>query len=55
MGMNSFYTGSDMQGASRLSNLNLRIPSWTSADGAKALLNGQSLPIPAPGVNFLSL
>ncbi|XP_062171742.1 uncharacterized protein LOC133877449 isoform X2 [Alnus glutinosa] len=47
-------TFSSKEGASRLSNLNLRIPSWTSADGAKALLNGQSLPIPAPG-NFLSV
>jgi hypothetical protein len=55
MGMNSIYTGSDMQGPSHLSNLNLRIPSWTSTAGAKASLNGQNLPLPAPGVNLFSL
>lgn len=41
-------------GANQLSNLNLRIPSWTFTNGAKALLSGQSLALPAPG-NFLSV
>ncbi|KAM0932353.1 hypothetical protein DsansV1_C46g0241901 [Dioscorea sansibarensis] len=36
------------------STLNLRIPSWTSVDGAKATLNNQDLTLPAPG-NFLSI
>lgn len=44
-----------MQEADQSSNLNLRIPSWTHADGAQASLNGQSLTLPAPGVNFLSI
>ncbi|GMY16330.1 DUF1680 domain-containing protein [Fagus crenata] len=42
------------KGADQSSNLNLRIPSWTHADGAQASLNGQSLTLPAPG-NFLSV
>ena len=44
-----------MQGAAQSSNLNLRIPSWTHTDGAKASLNDQSLNLPAPGVNFSSI
>uniref|UniRef100_A0A5B7A8K3 Alpha-L-arabinofuranosidase B arabinose-binding domain-containing protein n=2 Tax=Davidia involucrata TaxID=16924 RepID=A0A5B7A8K3_DAVIN len=36
------------------SALNLRIPLWTYSNGAKAVLNGQNLPLPAPG-NFLSV
>ncbi|XP_075634908.1 uncharacterized protein LOC142607344 [Castanea sativa] len=42
------------EGAAQSSNLNLRIPSWTHTDGAKASLNDQSLNLPAPG-NFLSV
>ncbi|KAF3956734.1 hypothetical protein CMV_018169 [Castanea mollissima] len=36
------------EGAAQSSNLNLRIPSWTHTDGAKASLNDQSLNLPAP-------
>ncbi|KAJ0020168.1 hypothetical protein Pint_31152 [Pistacia integerrima] len=36
------------------SSLILRIPSWTLSSGSKATLDGQSLPVPAPG-NFLPL
>lgn len=36
------------------SNLNLRIPSWTSKDGLKVAFNGQDLSLPYPG-NFLSV
>nr|POE70308.1 hypothetical protein CFP56_29676 [Quercus suber] len=43
-----------VEGAAQASNLNLRIPSWTHTDGAKASLNDQSLNLPAPG-NFLSV
>lgn len=32
-----------MQGSGQSSTINLRIPSWTGASGAKVLLNGQSL------------
>lgn len=39
-----------MQGVSKSSSLNLRIPTWTQSNGAKATLNGQSLTLPAPGV-----
>ncbi|KAM3741098.1 hypothetical protein ACB098_08G150500 [Castanea mollissima] len=42
------------EGAAQSSTLNLRIPSWTHTDGAKASLNDQSLNLPAPG-NFLSV
>nr|GME11892.1 uncharacterized protein LOC109160288 [Ipomoea batatas] len=31
------------------STLNLRIPTWTSAEGAKATLNGKPLSLPPPG------
>ena len=41
-----------MQGAGQ-STLNLRIPSWTN--NAKASINTQSLTVPAPGVDLLSL
>ncbi|KAM3730551.1 hypothetical protein ACB098_12G095900 [Castanea mollissima] len=43
------------EGAAQSSNLNLRIPSWTHTDGAKASLNDQSLNLPAPGANFSSI
>ncbi|XP_058729951.1 uncharacterized protein LOC131602023 [Vicia villosa] len=36
------------------STLNFRLPSWTHADGAKAILNTETLSLPAPG-NFLSI
>ncbi|KAJ4850965.1 hypothetical protein Tsubulata_002496 [Turnera subulata] len=42
------------KGAGPSSTLNLRIPSWTHSNGAKAVINGQSLSVPAPG-NFLSV
>lgn len=42
------------EGGAPTSTLNFRIPSWTNSNGAKALLNGQSLPLPARG-NFLSV
>ncbi|KAL3519224.1 hypothetical protein ACH5RR_021813 [Cinchona calisaya] len=42
------------QATSLKSTLNLRIPTWTSADVARAQLNGQDLILPAPG-NFLSV
>ncbi|XP_031270723.1 uncharacterized protein LOC116129107 [Pistacia vera] len=42
------------EGGSKSSSLNLRIPTWTQSNGAKATLNGQSLTLPAPG-NFLSV
>ncbi|KAK4854772.1 hypothetical protein QYF36_001051 [Acer negundo] len=42
------------EGAGQSSSLNLRIPSWTYSNGAKATLNGQSLQQPVPG-NFLSV
>ncbi|KAB1200186.1 hypothetical protein CJ030_MR0G007896 [Morella rubra] len=35
--------------AGQASNLNLRIPSWTHADGAKGSVNAERLPLPAPG------
>ncbi|KAL5708128.1 hypothetical protein ACHQM5_018956 [Ranunculus cassubicifolius] len=39
---------------SKLSTLNLRIPSWTKSSGANAKLNDAELSLPAPG-NFLSV
>lgn len=33
------------------STLHFRLPSWTTPDGAKGVLNGESLSLPAPGVN----
>ncbi|CAK8575877.1 unnamed protein product [Lathyrus sativus] len=36
------------------STLNFRLPSWTHTDGAKAILNTETLSLPAPG-NFLSI
>ncbi|GAV79107.1 DUF1680 domain-containing protein [Cephalotus follicularis] len=47
-------TFSSDEGAGQLSTLNIRIPIWTQSNGAKAMLNAQSLSIPAPG-NFLSV
>jgi len=34
------------------SALNFRLPTWTSLDGAKGILNGETLSLPAPGVNL---
>ncbi|KAJ9697934.1 hypothetical protein PVL29_007171 [Vitis rotundifolia] len=42
------------EGAGQSSTINLRIPVWASSGGAKAAINGQDLPVPAPG-SFLSL
>ncbi|GAY41395.1 hypothetical protein CUMW_059110 [Citrus unshiu] len=42
------------KGSGLTTSLNLRIPTWTSSNGAKATLNGQDLPLPSPG-NFLSV
>lgn len=41
-----------MQGTGKSSTLNLRMPIWTDSDGAKAALNGQSLPLSAPGIRY---
>ncbi|KAK7262545.1 hypothetical protein RJT34_30119 [Clitoria ternatea] len=46
------FTFSPVQ--SSLSTLNFRIPSWTHLDGAKALLNAETLSLPTPG-NYLSI
>lgn len=40
--------------AGHSSTLNLRIPVWTHSNGAKAAINGQTLPVADPG-NFLSI
>lgn len=48
----AFVVGLIMQKGSRSASLNLRIPTWTSLQGAKALINGQNLPVPAPGLNY---
>lgn len=47
-------TFSSTEGTGKSSTLNLRMPIWTDSDGAKAALNGQSLPLSAPG-SFLSI
>ncbi|MQI71990.1 hypothetical protein EI017_24830, partial [Escherichia coli] len=36
------------------STVNFRLPSWTHTDGAKGILNAETLSLPAPG-NFLSV
>ncbi|XP_075633960.1 uncharacterized protein LOC142606508 [Castanea sativa] len=50
------FTFSSMKvlGTHKSSTLNLRIPIWAFANNAKASLNAESLPVPAPG-NFLSV
>ncbi|XP_039124752.1 uncharacterized protein LOC120261113 [Dioscorea cayenensis subsp. rotundata] len=45
---------SSNESSNQPSTLHLRIPRWTSVDGAKATLNDQDLSLPAPG-NFLSV
>ncbi|XP_028759417.1 uncharacterized protein LOC114718302 [Neltuma alba] len=47
-------TFSPAMGIGSSSTLNLRIPTWTHLDNAKALLNDQTLSLPSPG-NFLSI
>ncbi|CAL1391150.1 unnamed protein product [Linum trigynum] len=47
-------TVSPKERSGKSSTLNLRIPTWTNANGAEATLNAGSLPLPAPG-NFLSV
>ncbi|CAA7407967.1 unnamed protein product [Spirodela intermedia] len=47
-------TFSSNQSAAQSSELNLRIPSWTSPSNAKATLNNEPLDTPPPG-NFLSV
>ncbi|KAF0914191.1 hypothetical protein E2562_027607 [Oryza meyeriana var. granulata] len=42
------------KGDARLANVNVRIPSWTSVDGAIATLNGQKLNLTSAG-DFLSV
>ncbi|KAL2328822.1 hypothetical protein Fmac_022249 [Flemingia macrophylla] len=39
---------------STLSTLNFRLPSWTPLDGAKGMLNAETLSLPTPG-NYLSI
>lgn len=41
------------QGAGGGSTVNVRVPIWTSSDGATATLNGQNLALPSPGVNTM--
>lgn len=38
------------QSTSQSSTVNLRMPSWTSLDGANVTLNDQNLPLPSPGM-----
>ena len=40
-----------MQGTGQSSAINLRIPVWAYSSGAKAAINAQALPVPAPSVN----
>ncbi|XP_034688399.1 uncharacterized protein LOC117916455 [Vitis riparia] len=42
------------EGAGQSSTINLRIPVWASSSGAKASINAQDLPVPAPS-SYLSL
>ncbi|QCD88422.1 hypothetical protein DEO72_LG3g2969 [Vigna unguiculata] len=46
------FTFSPLQKTS--TTLKFRVPTWTSLDGAKGILNGEPLSLPAPG-NFLSI
>ncbi|VFQ88414.1 unnamed protein product [Cuscuta campestris] len=45
---------SKQQSSTLRSTINFRVPSWTHANGANALLNRQVVPLPPPG-NFLSI
>ncbi|OIV99421.1 hypothetical protein TanjilG_17231 [Lupinus angustifolius] len=48
------FTFSPTEETGTSSTLNFRIPSWTHTNGAKGILNGETLSLPAPG-NFLSV
>lgn len=48
------FTFSPHEKTGTLSALNFRLPSWTLTDGAKGILNGETLSLPTPG-NFLSI
>ncbi|MCH95890.1 hypothetical protein A2U01_0016872, partial [Trifolium medium] len=48
------FTFSPNEKTGTSSSLNFRLPSWTHADGAKAILNTETLSLPAPG-HFLSI
>ncbi|XP_045826706.1 uncharacterized protein LOC123918661 isoform X1 [Trifolium pratense] len=48
------FTFSPIEQTGISSSLKFRVPSWTRADGAKAILNAETLSLPAPG-NFLSI
>ncbi|GAU48668.1 hypothetical protein TSUD_87500 [Trifolium subterraneum] len=48
------FTFSPNEKTGTSSTLNFRLPSWTRADSAKAILNTETLSLPAPG-NFLSI
>ncbi|XP_059668881.1 uncharacterized protein LOC132313966 [Cornus florida] len=50
----TFTISSNEKVASQSSTLNLRIPSWSQANGVKATLNGQGLAQPTPG-KFLTV
>ncbi|KAJ9697919.1 hypothetical protein PVL29_007161 [Vitis rotundifolia] len=47
------FSPKKMQGAGQSSAINLRIPVWAYSSGAKAAINAQALPVPAPN-SFLS-
>ncbi|XP_028794317.1 uncharacterized protein LOC114749936, partial [Neltuma alba] len=48
------FTLSPTKGSSSSSTLNFRIPTWARLDGAKAMLNSETLSMSSPG-NFLSV
>ncbi|OIW05725.1 hypothetical protein TanjilG_23511 [Lupinus angustifolius] len=48
------FTFSPTEKTGTSSILNFRLPSWTHTNGAKGMLNGETLSLPAPG-NFLSV
>ncbi|KAK7341613.1 hypothetical protein VNO80_24550 [Phaseolus coccineus] len=48
------FTFSPFEVTNTWTTLNFRLPTWTSLDGAKGILNGETLSLPAPG-NYLSI
>ncbi|XP_012573140.2 uncharacterized protein [Cicer arietinum] len=48
------FTFSPIEKNGTLSTLNFRLPSWTHSNGAKMILNTETLSLPAPG-NFASI
>nr|KYP58476.1 hypothetical protein KK1_013885 [Cajanus cajan] len=48
------FTFSPTKNTGTSSTLNFRLPTWTYKDGAKGLLNNETLSLPTPG-NFLSI